>query len=152
MSETCWTVSVRQSNKFYDWLLHLVGCFIWVIEDAPNHKPQIKKMFGSSMINIYLGLRGEELTGGWGRLYKVEFYDLNCSPNIIRVIKYRRRIKWTGHVARMGHRRGTYTVVVGRYEGNKTLGKPRRRWEQILKLIFKKWDRGHGLGSSGSVG
>ena len=39
MSETCCAVSVRQSNKFYDWLLHLVGCFIWVIEDARNHKP-----------------------------------------------------------------------------------------------------------------
>ena len=39
MLETCWAVSVRQGNKFYDWLLHLVGCFIRVIEDARNHKP-----------------------------------------------------------------------------------------------------------------
>ena len=39
MHETCWAVSVRQTNKFYDWLLHLVGCFIWVIEDARNHRP-----------------------------------------------------------------------------------------------------------------
>jgi hypothetical protein len=51
-----------------------------------------------------------------------------------------------------GGRRGTYTVVVGRYEGKEPLGKPRRRWEQILKIIFKKWNRAHGLNSSGSVG
>jgi hypothetical protein len=51
----------------------------------------------------------------------------------------------------MRDRRGIYTVVVGRYEGNKPLGKPRRRWEEILKLIFKKWNRGHGLGFFESV-
>jgi hypothetical protein len=39
MPETCWAVSVRQRNKFYDWLLHLVGCFIWVIEEVRKHKP-----------------------------------------------------------------------------------------------------------------
>jgi hypothetical protein len=44
MPGTCWAVSVRQGSEFYDWLLHLVGCFIWVIEDAWNHKPQKKNI------------------------------------------------------------------------------------------------------------
>jgi hypothetical protein len=39
MPETCWAASMRQSNTFYDWLVHLVGCFIWMFEDARNHKP-----------------------------------------------------------------------------------------------------------------
>jgi hypothetical protein len=52
----------------------------------------------------------------------------------------------------MGDRRGTYRVMVGRYEGKKTLGRSSRRWEQILKLIFKNWEREHGLDTSGSVG
>jgi hypothetical protein len=39
MPETCWAASTQLSNKFYDWLLHLVGCFIWIFEDARNHKP-----------------------------------------------------------------------------------------------------------------
>jgi len=50
MPETCWAVSVRQSNKFYDWLLHLVGCFIWVIEDARNHKPWILNLYLSRCV------------------------------------------------------------------------------------------------------
>jgi len=50
MPETCWAVAVRQSNKFYDWLLHLVGCFIWVIEDVRNHET-LKPL--NSEVNYY---------------------------------------------------------------------------------------------------
>ena len=56
MPETCWEVSVRQSNKFYDWLLHLVGCFIRVIESARNHKPLIKIKY-IYFIRMYLILK-----------------------------------------------------------------------------------------------
>jgi len=54
-----------------------------------------------------------------------------------------------GACSTCGGRRGTYTVVVGRYERKNPLGKPSHRWEQMLKLIFKKWNREYGLGSSG---
>ena len=55
------------------------------------------------------------------------------SPNIVRV-KKSRRMKWAGHVARMGERRGVYRVLVGKPEGKKLLGRPRRRWEDNIKM------------------
>jgi len=57
-----------------------------------------------------------------------------CStPSIIRVIKLR-RMRWTGHVARLGERRGVYRVLVGKHEGKGVLGRPRRRWEYNIKM------------------
>jgi hypothetical protein len=62
-----------------------------------------------------------------------ELNDLYSSPNIIRLIKTRRMI-WAGHVARMGEGRGAYRVLVGRPEGRRPLGRPRRRWEDNIKM------------------
>jgi hypothetical protein len=62
-----------------------------------------------------------------------ELHDLNSSPNIVRVIK-RRRMRWAGHVARMGEGRGAYRVLVGSPEGKRPLGRPRRRWEDNIKM------------------
>jgi hypothetical protein len=62
-----------------------------------------------------------------------ELHDLYSSPNIVRVIKSR-RMRWAGHEARMGEGRGTYRVLVGRSEGKRPLGRPRRRWEDNIKM------------------
>jgi len=59
------------------------------------------------------------------------------SPSIVRVIKSR-RIRWAGHVARMGESRGVYRVLVGRLEGKRPLGRPRRRWEDNIKLDLQE--------------
>jgi len=59
--------------------------------------------------------------------------DLYCSPNIVGVIKSR-RMRWAGHVARMGERRGFYRVLVGESEGKRPFGRPRRRWEDNIKM------------------
>jgi hypothetical protein len=66
-----------------------------------------------------------------------ELHDLYSSPNIVRVIKSR-RITWAGHVARMGDGRGGYGVFVGRPEGKRPLGRPRRRWEDNIKIALKE--------------
>jgi hypothetical protein len=58
-----------------------------------------------------------------------------CSPNIVRVIKSR-RMRWVGHVARIGQRRGLYWVLVGKIEGKRPLGIPRHRWEDNIKMDF----------------
>jgi hypothetical protein len=66
-------------------------------------------------------------------LQNVELHDLYSSPNIVKVIKSR-RMRWAGHVARMGEGRGAYRVLVGRPEGKRPLGRPRRRWENNIKM------------------
>ena len=67
-------------------------------------------------------------TCGWRKLHNQELNDLYCSPNIVRVIKSR-IMRWAGHVARMGERRGIYRVLVRKLQGKSQLGSPRRRWE-----------------------
>ena len=71
------------------------------------------------------------------RLHNEELNDLYSSPNIVRVIKSR-RIRWAGHLARMGEGRGMYRVLVGKPEGKRPLGRPRRRWEDNIKTDLQE--------------
>jgi hypothetical protein len=81
------------------------------------------------------GSKRDEVTGEWRRLHNQELYDLYSSSNIIRVIKSR-IMRCAGHVARMGEWRGTYRILVGRPEGRRPIGRPRRRWEDNIKMDF----------------
>jgi hypothetical protein len=74
--------------------------------------------------------------GSWRKLHNDELHSLYSSPNIVRVIKSR-RMSWAGHVARMGEGRGVYKVLVGRPEGKRPLGRPRRRWEDNIKMELR---------------
>ena len=69
--------------------------------------------------------------------YHNEELDLYTSPNIVRVITSR-RMRWVGHVARMGEGRGVYRVLVGKHEGKRPLGRPRRRWEDNIKMDLQE--------------
>jgi hypothetical protein len=75
----------------------------------------------------------DEVTGEWTKLHKEELNDLHRSPNIVRVINSR-RMKWAGHVARMGERRSVYRVLVGKPEGKRPLGRPRHRWKLSVRM------------------
>jgi hypothetical protein len=88
----------------------------------------------------------DEATGEWRRLHNEELNDLYSSPNIIRVIKSR-RMRWAGHVARMAETRGAYRILVGRPEGRRPLGRPRRRWEDNIKMNLREvgWEAWTGL-------
>jgi len=66
---------------------------------------------------------------------------LYCSPNIVRVIKSR-RMRWEGHVGRMGERRGVYRVLVGKPRRKGPLGRPRRRWEDNTAMDIQEVGRG----------
>ena len=68
----------------------------------------------------------DEITGEWRKLHKEELNDLYCSPNIVRVIKSR-RLRWAGHVVRLGEGTGVYRVLVGKPEGKRPVGRPRGR-------------------------
>jgi hypothetical protein len=70
-------------------------------------------------------------------LHNDELHNLYSSPNIVRVIKSR-RVRWAGHLARMGKGRGVYRVLVGRPEGKRPVGRPKRRWEDNIKLEFRE--------------
>jgi hypothetical protein len=74
-----------------------------------------------------------EEDGSWGKLHNDELHSLYSAPNIIRVIKSR-KMRWTGHVARMVEGRGVYRILVWKPEGKRSLGRPRRRWEDNIKL------------------
>jgi hypothetical protein len=78
-----------------------------------------------------------EEDGSWRKLHNDELHNLYSSPNIVRVIKLR-RMKWAGHVARMGKKSGAYRVLVWRSEGKRTLGRPRRRWENNIKMDVRE--------------
>jgi hypothetical protein len=84
-----------------------------------------------------LGLKRTRLTGEWKKLHNEELNDLYCSPNIVWVIKSR-RIRWAGHLARMGERGGIYRVLVGKPEGKVPLGRPRYRWENNIEMDLQE--------------
>jgi hypothetical protein len=90
-------------------------------------KRVLRKIFGPK--------REEDVS--WRKLHNDQFHDLYSSPNIVRVIKSR-RIRWAGHVARMGKGRGAYRVLVGRPEGKRPLGRPRRGREDNIKLDLRE--------------
>jgi hypothetical protein len=78
-----------------------------------------------------------EEDGSWIKFYNDELHSLYSSPNIVRVIKSR-SMRWAGHVTRMGEGRGVYKVLVGRTEGKRPLGRPRRRWEDNIKVDLRE--------------
>jgi hypothetical protein len=90
---------------------------------------------------IFEPKRGEA-TGEWRRLRSEELNDLHSSPNIIRVIKSR-RMRWAGYVARVGGKRGAYRILVERPDGSRPLERPRRRWENNIKMDLQ--DVGWGM-------
>ena len=83
------------------------------------------------------GPRRDEVTGEWRRLHNAELNDLYSSPNIVRVIKSR-RMRWAGHVALMVEERGLYRVLVGKLEGRRPLGRPRRRWADNIRMDLQE--------------
>jgi len=84
-----------------------------------------------------VGVGGAKVTGEWRKLHNEELNDLYCSPNIVRVIKSK-RMRWTGHVARMGDRRGAVRVLVGKRDGRRPLGRRGRRWEDNIKMDLQE--------------
>jgi hypothetical protein len=73
------------------------------------------------------------VTGGWRRLHNEELPDLYSSPSIIRIIRSR-RMRWAGHVARMGEKRNAYRLLEGKPEGKRPLEKPRHRWVNNIRM------------------
>jgi hypothetical protein len=94
-------------------------------------------VFENRVLRRIFGPKRDEVTGKWRKLHNEELNGLYTLPNIMRVTKSR-RVRWAGHVARMGKGRGVYRVLVGKPEGNRPLGRPRRRWEDNVRMDLQE--------------
>jgi hypothetical protein len=90
-------------------------------------------VFENRVLWRIFGPKRDEVTGEWRKLHNGELHNLYSSPDIIMQIKSR-RMRWVGHVARMGEGRNVYRVLVGKPEGKRPLERPRRRWEDGIKM------------------
>ena len=100
------------------------------------------RVFENMVLRRIFGPRRDEVTGEWRRLHNEELNDLYSSPSIVRVIKSR-RLRWAGHVARISEDRGVYKVLVGKPEGNRPLGRPRRRWVDNIRMDLQEVGYGY---------
>ena len=100
----------------------LYGCHTWSLT------LKVRRLFGP---------KRDEVTGEWRKLHNEELNNLYCSTNIFRVIKSR-KMRWSGHVARMGERRGVCRILVGNSEGKRPLVRPRRRGENNIKMDLQE--------------
>jgi hypothetical protein len=99
------------------------------------------RVFENKVLRRIFGPKRDEVTGEWRKLHNEELHDLYSSPSIIRIIKSK-RMSWAWHVARMGEKRNAYRLLVGKAEGKRPLGRPRRNWVDNIKidLLEISWD------------
>ena len=111
----------------------MYGCETWSLTRREERKLRV---FENIVLRRIFGPRSDEVRREWRRLHN-ELNDLYSSPNIVRVIKSR-RMKWAGHVARMGEERGMYRVLVGKPEGRRPLGRPRCGWVDNIRMDLQE--------------
>jgi hypothetical protein len=90
-------------------------------------------VFENRVLRRIFGPKRAEVTGEWRKLHNEELHDLYFSPSIIRIIKSR-RMSLAGHVVRMCKKRNAYSLLVGKPEGRRPLGRPRRRWLDSIRM------------------
>ena len=94
-------------------------------------------MFENKVLRTISGAKEDEITGEWRKLHNVELHALYSSPNIIRSLKST-RLRWAGHIARMEQSRNACRVLVGKPEGRRPLGRPRRRLEDTIRMDLRE--------------
>jgi len=104
----------------------LYGCETWSLTLREERRLRV---FENRVLRRVFGLKRDEVTGKWRKLHNEELSDLYSLPNIVRAVKLR-RMRW----ARMGQGRGVHRVLVGKPEGKRSLGRPRHRWEDNIKM------------------
>ena len=118
----------------------LYGYETWPLILSEEH---MLRLFENRVLRRIFGPKRDGVTGEWRKLHNEELNSLYSSPNFVRVIKSR-RMRWAGHVARMEEGRGVHKVLVCKPEGKRPLGRPRRRWEDNIKMNVQEVGRGCG--------
>jgi hypothetical protein len=108
----------------------LYGCETWSLTLREENRLRVLE---NRVLRRIFGPKRDEVTGEWRMLHIEELHILYSSPNIIRQIKSR-RMRWAGHVACMGEERKVYIVLMGKPEGKRPLGRPRRRGEDGIRM------------------
>jgi hypothetical protein len=117
----------------------LYGCETWSLTLREEHRLRV---FENRVLRRIFRPKRDEVTGVWRKLHNEELHGLYSSLGNVRVIKAR-RMRWTGHVARMGEVRGAYNILVGRPERRRPLGRSRHKWEDNIKMDLREigfWD------------
>jgi hypothetical protein len=110
----------------------LYGCETWSLTLREEHRVSV---FENRVLRRILDPKRPEATGDWRKLHNEELHNFYSSPGIIRMIKTR-RMRWAGHVARMGEKRNAYRILVGKPEGRRPLG--RHTWVDNIKMDFRE--------------
>ena len=112
----------------------MYGCDTWSLTLGEEHRLRV---FENKVLRKIFGAEKDEITGEWRKLHNAELHALYSSPSIIRNLKSR-RLRWAGLVARMEQFRNAYRVLVGKPESKRPLGRPRRRWEDSIKMDLRE--------------
>jgi hypothetical protein len=110
------------------------GCETWSLTLREERRLRV---FENTVLRRVFGPKRDDVTGEWRKLHNAELSDMYSLPNIVRVVKSR-RMRWAGHVARMGEERSVHRVLVGKPEGKRPVGRPRRRWEDNIKMYLQE--------------
>jgi hypothetical protein len=110
------------------------GCKTWSLTLKEEHR---QRMFENKVVRRIFGPKRDEVTGEWRKLHNEELHVLYSSPDIIRQMNSR-RMRWAGHVARIGEERKMYRVLVGKPKGKRPLGRPRHRWENGIRVDLRE--------------
>jgi len=94
-------------------------------------------VFDNRVLRRILRPKRDKVTGEWRKLHNEEVNDLYSTPNIVRVMKAR-RMRWAGHLARMGEGTAVYRVLLGKPEGKRPPGRTRCRWEDNIKMDLQQ--------------
>jgi hypothetical protein len=130
---SCKKKSIIKTHKTVILPVVLYGYETWSLTLREDHRLRV---FENRVLRRIFGPRGDE-DGSWRKLHNDEPHSLYSSPNIVRVIKSR-RMRWAGRVASMEEHGVAYMVLVGRPEGKRPLERPRRRWEDDIKMDLRE--------------
>jgi hypothetical protein len=125
---------ITQNLKIRILPMGLCGCKTWSVTLREEHK---LREFEERVLRRMFCPKRYEMTGGWRKLHNEELHNLYPSPSIIRMTTSR-RVRWAGHVARMGEKMNAYRILVGKPYGESPLGRQRRRWVDNIKMDLRE--------------